>query len=125
MKIDRYGDIFSGYFSQACVRALGNSVRVGSPIATHARNSYNDSHDATQEMACICVCWRICCRGCTNPSWSGEDHAQRHRSLADQLEAAVEKFSGFIWTGEMRAFFAMKLPGMMRQWAKVCQTIGV
>ena len=123
MKIDRYGDIFSGYFSQACVRALGNSVRVGSPIATHARNSHNYLHDATQEMACICVLEDLL-------PWlhelilSGEDHAELYCSLADQLEAAVEKFSGFIWTGETRAFFH-QTAGMMRQWAKVCQTIGV
>ncbi len=116
--------IFSpGYFSQACVRALGNSVRVGSPIATHARNSHNYLHDATQEMACICVLEDLL-------PWlhelilSGEDHAELYCSLADQLEAAVEKFSGFIWTGETRAFFH-QTAGMMRQWAKVCQTIGI
>jgi hypothetical protein len=123
MKIDRYGDIFSGYFSQACVRALGNSVRVGSPIATHARNSHSYLHDATQEMACVCMLEDLL-------PWlhelilSGDDHVELYCSLADQLEAAVEKFSGFIWTSETRAFFH-ESAGMMRQWAKVCQTIGV
>ena len=55
MRIDSYGDIFSGYFSQACARKLGDSVRVGTPNATHARDSRNYSRDATQELACICV----------------------------------------------------------------------
>jgi hypothetical protein len=123
MKIDRYGDIFSGYFSQACVRALGNSVRVGSPIATHARNSHNHLHDATQEMACICVLEDLL-PWLHEVKLNGEDHAELYCSLAEQLESAVEKFSGFIWTDETRAFLHQSA-GMMRHWAKVCQTIGV
>ena len=123
MKIDRYGDIFSGYFSQACARALGNSVRVGSPIATHARNSHHYLRDATQEMACICVLEDLL-------PWlheakpQGEDHAELYCSLADQLESAVEKFGGFIWTDETRAFFR-QTAGMMRKWVEACRTIGV
>ena len=35
MAIDRFGDIVSGYFSQACIRHLGNLIRVGSPLAEH------------------------------------------------------------------------------------------
>jgi hypothetical protein len=123
MKIDRYGDIFSGYFSQACARALGHSVRVGSPIATHARNSHNYLHDATQEMACICVLEDLL-PWLHEVKLSGEDNAELYCSLAEQLESAVEKFSGFIWTDETRALFH-ETAGIMRQWAKVCQTIGV
>ncbi|HLK32177.1 MAG TPA: hypothetical protein VKT29_03755 [Terriglobales bacterium] len=53
--IDRYGDIFSGYFSQACARHLGHAVRVGTPLADHRRNSHNYLRDASQELACICM----------------------------------------------------------------------
>ncbi|HEY2821323.1 MAG TPA: hypothetical protein VGJ06_09805 [Candidatus Acidoferrum sp.] len=123
MKIDRYGDIFSGYFSQACARALGNSVRVGSPIATHARNSHNYLRDATQEMACICVLEDLL-PWLHEVSLRGEDYADLYCSLAEQLECAVEKFKGFIWTDETRAYFHASA-GMMRKWAEVCQTIGV
>ncbi len=123
MKIDRYGDIFSGYFSQACARVLGNSVRVGSPIATHTRNSHNYLRDATQEMACICMLEDLL-PWLHEVKLQGEDHLELYCSLAEQLESAVEKFSGFIWTAETRAFFH-ESAGMMRQWAKICQTIGV
>ena len=123
MKIDRYGDIFSGYFSQACVRAQGHSVRVGSPIATHARNSHNYLRDATQEMACICVLEDLLPL-LLEVKLSGEDCGEMYYSLAEQLEIAVEKFTGFIWNSETRAFFH-ESASMMRQWAKVCQAIGV
>jgi len=123
MKIDRYGDIFSGYFSQACARALGNSVRVGSPIANHARNSHHYLRDATQEMACVCVLEDVL-PWLHEAKLQGEDHAESYCSLADQLESAVAKFRGFIWTDETRAFFHDSAR-LMRQWAKVCNTIGV
>jgi Reversibly glycosylated polypeptide len=55
MHIDRYGHAFSGYFSPACARSLGHAVRVGTPTATHARNSHNYLRDATQELACVCI----------------------------------------------------------------------
>ena len=54
----------------------------------------------------------------------GEDYAEMYCSLAEQMESAVEKFNGFIWTTETRAFFH-GTAALMRQWAKVCQTIGV
>jgi hypothetical protein len=123
MKIDRYGDIFSGYFSQACARALGDSVRVGSPVATHARNSHNYLRDATQEMACVCVLEDLL-------PWlreiplRGADYGESYCSLADQTEEAAEKFRGFIWTDETRSFFHLSAC-MMRQWVEACRTIGV
>jgi hypothetical protein len=123
MKIDRYGDIFSGYFSQACAKALGDSVRVGSPVATHARNSHNYLRDATQEMACVCMLEDLlpwlheAALGC-------KDYSEVYCSLAEQLECAVEKFHGFIWTDETRAF-VHETAGMMRQWVEACRSIGV
>ena len=56
MPIDRYGDIFSGYFSQACAKHLGGYIRVGTPVAEHKRNSHNYMKDATNEWACIQLC---------------------------------------------------------------------
>ena len=123
MKIDRYGDIFSGYFSQACVRALGNSVRVGSPIATHARNSHHYLRDATHEMACICALDDLL-PWLHEVKLQGEDHVELYCSLSDQLESVIEKCSGFVWTDETRAFFHDSAC-LMRQWAKACETIGI
>jgi hypothetical protein len=123
MKIDRYGDIFSGYFCQACVRALGHSVRIGSPISTHARNSHNYLRDATQEMACISVLEDLL-PWLHEVSLRGEDYAEIYCSLADELEGTVDKFSGFIWTDQTRAFFH-ESAGLMRQWVNACQRIGI
>jgi hypothetical protein len=123
MKIDRYGDIFSGYFSQACAKALGDSLRFGSPIATHARNSHNYLRDATQEMACVCVLEDLL-PWLQEVTLRGQDYGELYCSLADQLEDAAEKSRGFIWTDETRAFFH-ESASMMRKWVEVCRAIGV
>jgi hypothetical protein len=38
--IDRDGDIFSGYFVQACARHLGYRIRIGTPVVNHIRNTH-------------------------------------------------------------------------------------
>lgn len=123
IRIDRYGDIFSGYFSQACARSFGDAVRVGSPVATHARNSHHYLRDATQEMACICMLEDLL-PWLQQADLRGSDYLETYCSLAEQLEATVEKFSGFIWTDETRGFFH-STAAAMREWVKACRQIGV
>ena len=55
MLIDRYGDIFCGYFSQVCMHHLGGSLRVGIPICEHRRQSHNYLNDAIHELGCIAI----------------------------------------------------------------------
>jgi hypothetical protein len=123
MRIDRYGDIFSGYFSQACAKSLGDAVRVGTPIALHARNSHNYLRDATQELACICLLEDIL-------PWLQElrlpagDYLEAYESLSEALDEAACKFHGFIWTDEAVAFLRA-ISRSMRQWLKACRQLSV
>ncbi|MDW8235612.1 MAG: hypothetical protein RMK98_03180 [Bacteroidia bacterium] len=45
--IDRYGDIFSGYFVQACAKHLDGAIRVRTPVAHHRRNAPDYLRDTT------------------------------------------------------------------------------
>ncbi len=64
MKIDRYGDIFSGYFSQACARAL--VVRCASDRRSRRMRGIHTTICAMLRKRWLaCACWKICCRGCT------------------------------------------------------------
>ncbi|NMD01061.1 MAG: hypothetical protein GYA62_15265 [Bacteroidales bacterium] len=53
LNIDRYGDIFSGYFALKCVKHLNMTARFGSPVVNHIRNSHNYMKDITSEIMCI------------------------------------------------------------------------
>jgi chorismate mutase len=122
MPIDRYGDIFSGYFCQACVRHIGHRIRVGTPVALHKRNSHNYLRDLTQELACIWLLEDL-------TSWlrklklSGSSYPDAYWSLSEALEDQVERFSGPVWTDQARAYFH-QMAYCMRQWATVCKTLG-
>ena len=88
IRIDRYGDIFSGYFSQACARHLGHSIRAGTPVAEHRRNAHRYLRDATQEMAGIWVLedllpWLFELR------LDGQTYAEAYLSLSGQLEDSL------------------------------------
>ncbi len=121
MPIDRYGDIFSGYFLQACCRHLGGYVRVGTPVAEHKRNSHDYMKDATNEWACIqlsedLVPWLMEIR------LEGNSYNEAFRSLSFAIEDAVERFRGSIWTPSTRGYFH-QMAYYMRIWLRACSRI--
>ena len=122
MAIDRFGDIVSGYFSQACVRHLGNLIRVGSPIVQHRRNSHDYMRDAANEFACIWALEDIT-EWLVDFKLEGTNYAEAYASLADGLEDAVESFRGVVWNDSTRGYFH-QMAYCMRQWIAACRYIG-
>ena len=114
MPIDRYGDIFSGYFAQACVKHLGGAVRVGTPVAEHRRNSHNYLKDAANELACILLLEELL-------PWlrqlrlSGTTFIDAYASLSCEIQAAVERFQDGLWTDATRGYFH-QVAYYMRSW---------
>jgi hypothetical protein len=119
--IDRYGDIFSGYFALACARRMGHYVRVGSPAALHRRNSHHYLRDATAELACI---WMLedLLPWLTEAKLDGATYTEAYLSLSHQLEDAAERFQGFIWTEASRGFLH-QTAHHMRQWLACCARV--
>lgn len=119
--IDRYGDIFSGYFAQACVKHLGGAVRFGTPLVDHKRNSHNYIKDAGREWACIVLLEDILpwLRGV---KLEGKTHLDAYQSLSHLLEDAVEQFQGSLWTDPARGYFH-QVAFHMRSWLSACRTI--
>jgi hypothetical protein len=120
--IDRYGDIFSGYFSQACVKHLGGNVHVGTPIAEHKRNSHNYLNDASNEWSCILVLEDMLHWLTEESKLSGSTYAETYTSLSYVIEDAVEKFQGKIWTDATRGYFH-QMGYCMRKWVSACKQI--
>ena len=121
LKIERYGDIFSGYFSQACAKHMGHSIRAGSPVADHRRNAHRYLFDATQELACIWILedllpWLV------ELPLEGRTYSDAYLSLSHQLEDGVSRFSGFIWTDAARDYFRLTATSM-RAWAAACRQL--
>lgn len=121
LQIDRYGDIFSGYFSQACARHLGHSVRAGTPVAEHRRNAHRYLGDATQEMAGVWVLEDLL-PWLAETRLDGQTYSEAYLSLSDQLEEQVLRFGGFIWTEATRDYFRA-MAASMRAWVAACRQL--
>lgn len=119
--IDRYGDIFSGYFSQACVKHLGAAVRFGMPIVEHRRNSHSYMKDAGREWACILLLEDVL-PWLHDVRLEGKSYLDSYLSLSYLLEDAVEHFQGAIWSDTARGYFH-QVGYHMRAWLNGCRTI--
>jgi hypothetical protein len=121
-KVDRYGDIFSGYFALACAKHLGGTARFGTPVADHRRNSHNYLKDAAAELPAILLledilAWLIDVRLTGSTGW------EAYLSLSHLLEEAAEKFQGQIWNDASRGF-VHEMAGLMRAWIAACRVLG-
>ena len=123
MPIDRYGDIFSGYFAQACGKHLDGFVRFGTPIVLHKRNYHNYMNDAANEFACTRVLEDILQWLTIDAELEGSNYVDAYESLSHAIEDVVEQFSGKIWNDSTRAYFH-QMGYYMRQWIKAIKTIG-
>jgi hypothetical protein len=121
MQIDRYGDIFSGYFVQACMRHLGYRVRVGTPLVNHVRNTHNYLQDLTKELVCILLIEEIV-EWLREVKLEGDTYTETYLCLAEAIENAVEEFRGFIWNDLIRGFFH-QMAHHMRMWTKAVRRI--
>jgi hypothetical protein len=121
LQIDRYGDIFSGYFSEACARHLGHSIRAGTPVVEHRRNAHRYMQDATRELAGIWMLedllpWLVELR------LEGDSYSEAYLSLSHQLDESVSQFSGFIWTDSARDYIHT-IATSMRVWLDACREL--
>jgi hypothetical protein len=121
MPIDRYSDIYSGYFAQACMKQLGGHCRVGTPVAEHKRNSHNYMRDATNEWGCIQTLEDLL-PWLTGARLEGASYIEAYRSLSHALQDAVEGQRGPVWSDVTRGYFH-QMAYHMRLWLKACERI--
>jgi hypothetical protein len=122
MTIDRFGDIYSGYFSQACVKAMKGSIRVGTPIAQHNRHAHNFFNDAANEWGGIMVLEELLPWLTKEAQLDGSTYAETYVCLSEILQENVERFNGKIWNDATRAYFH-QMAYYMRKWAQVCKKL--
>jgi Reversibly glycosylated polypeptide len=121
-RFDRYADIFSGYFLQACCKHLGHAVRIGTPIVNHQRNMHSLLRDLREEMYPLTLLedllpWLRECR------LEGTTYAEAYQSLSFHLHEAAESMNGAVWTDQVRGFLH-QMAHLMRQWLVVLERAG-
>jgi hypothetical protein len=117
LRIDRFGDILSGYFLQACAKHLGDVVRIGDPVAEHRRSQHNLFKDLYFELAGVVLIEELL-PWLQELGLSGSGYAETYAALADALEAAAPRFKGFVWDEGGRDFLR-DTAACMRTWLNV------
>jgi len=123
LTIDRYGDILSGYFLQACMDHLNEAVRVGTPVADHVRTPHDLLKDLYHELAGIMLIEDLLPWLAEQPL-DGTSYIEAYASLADGLASAAARFAGFLWDRGGREFLAATAE-RMRTWCSALKRIGV
>lgn len=121
MRIDRYGDILSGYFLLKCAKHLGDVARVGAPVADHIRTPHNLMQDLYHELAGMVLIEEVV-PWLQDIHLSGSTYAETYASLADALEAQAASFSGFVWDQGGREFLT-ETAACMREWLQLIASL--
>lgn len=122
LKIDRFGDILSGYFVQKCAKHLGHAIKLGSPVAEHRRTPHNLFKDLYHELAGIVIIEELL-PWLQELKLAGSTYAEAYASLADSLDAGSAHFKGFVWDEGGREFLK-ETTGAMRIWLDTLRRIG-
>jgi hypothetical protein len=112
--IDRFGDIFSGYFLQACAKHLGHGVRFGDPVADHRRNDHVVLEDLSAELPGIRALEYLA-EWLRELRLEGDGYADAYRSLSHALDEAAEEHEIVAAEPEARAFLH-GTASSMRRW---------
>ena len=121
MKLDRFGDILSGFFLQKCVQAVGHCVKVGSPVVEHRRFPHNLYKDLWNELAGMVIIDDMLplLEAPLPPASSYSDAAIK---LSYSIEEWSGKQEGFLWDASLKDYFK-NVAGNMRLWVNVCSQL--
>lgn len=108
--MDRFGDIFQGYFALKVAKHFGWTARFGSPIVEHRRNSHNYLKDAAAELPAMMVLEEFLPK-LLEYKLTGTTVYEAYCSLADFVASQDTPF--FSETARL-----------MRLWSETCRRIG-
>lgn len=116
--IDRFGDIFSGYFLQKCIKHMNHYVSFGLPLVDHNRNSHNFIKDAQYEWNCLILCNKLL-KYLLKFEIEGKTYSDCYFSLAKNIEE-ISKENVFHSYEKNFLSFSIK---DMKFWIKLCKKI--
>lgn len=121
LRIDRFGDILSGYFVQKCAKTVGDVIRIGDPVADHRRTPHDLFKDLYHELAGMVLIEALL-------PWLQElrltatGYAGACAELAEALDREAHRFTGFVWDEGGREFLK-ETAACMRHWLGLLRTI--
>jgi hypothetical protein len=116
--INRFGDMFSGYFAQLCAEAVGHRLRIGAPCIEQRRNEHDPFVDLSAELPGMVLLERML-PILEEPLPKASSYGEAYLALADRIDRWAERTHGFLWDDGTRAFFT-DVTRIMRLWTRAC-----
>jgi len=113
-KIDRYGDIWSGFFAQKVINHMGDRVSFGLPIVVHRRNKHNFIKDLQQELPGIILTEKLM-PILESIELSNGNYSESYLDLSEKIREAVEKSKNFF--SEEKKYF-QEITKEMKIWVE-------
>ena len=117
--IDRYGDIWSGFFVKKVMDSLGYYVSVGNPVVNHVRNKHNLFKDLKQELGCA-IQTDLMVDFLESVDLEGKNASDVYADLADKLLDYTTKDAKF--SDDFRKY-VQKLNNCQKIWLETIQKI--
>ncbi|MEQ8384391.1 MAG: hypothetical protein RH949_18730 [Coleofasciculus sp. A1-SPW-01] len=121
MKLDRFGDIFSGFFLQKCVQAMGHRVKLGLPVVEHRRSPHNLYKDLWNELAGMVIVDDMLPL-LETPLSQATTYSEATLELTERIEEWSSKQQGFLWDKSLRDYFKT-IANNMKLWVEVCHKL--
>jgi hypothetical protein len=117
LKIDRYGDIWSGFLVKKAIDKMNERVTIGKPIVDHKRNSHNYLKDLRHELWGMTLTEEIV-------KWLEQLQLESNNYFDIYLEMStgLNKFKDTFQEYAIRKYFE-KIARAMNIWVDACRTI--
>jgi hypothetical protein len=119
VKLDRYGDIWSGFFAKKVIDYLDDRVSIGLPVVIHDRTPHDLLKDLQNEFWGMILTEELI-EILDAIELSGSNYSEAYLELAYQMEKAVSFNS--VFPDEAKSYFK-KLTEYMRIWVDTCLQI--
>ena len=114
-EMDRYGDIWQGFFAKKCADAVGECVSFGGPLVLHKRNSHNYLADMRKELQGIIINERLV-EFLAQLDLKAKSYADAYTQLADELPTCP-------WGDSRIQEYWTEVAKTMRFWVDACEKL--
>ena len=118
-KIDRYGDIWAGFFAKKVIDHMGDAVSFGHPMVDHRRNIHNLFRDLQNEL------WGMILTDELVPIIESIDliestYPDAYLELAEKLRTTIERSAEF---NQPAKIYLSQVTDAMKIWVGLCRKV--
>jgi Reversibly glycosylated polypeptide len=121
LRMDRFGDMFQGYFAAMAIAAMGERIAVGPPLVEHGRNVHALGQDLAVELPGMLLLDSML-SFLETPLAPADSYASAYLSIASGLTDWARTAAAPLWRNALPAW-ADSTAETMRAWVDACRVL--